>query len=83
MPDKPDLSAELDAADAIVTGGATAETQWAVRFQISGLGHMDTWGSDEAGARRSAGGAYGGWHGTLVRRTVTYGPWCEVPDASA
>ena len=76
MPDKPDLSAELDAADAIVTGGATAETQWAVRFQISGLGHMDTWGSDEAGARRAV--ARYRPDGILVRRTVTYGEWEEV-----
>ena len=31
MNDDPDLTAELDAAEAIVMGGASIETEWGVR----------------------------------------------------
>lgn len=82
MPDVPDLSAELDAAEDIVMGRVSAvETEWGVRWQEGGLEQIDAYGSDEAGARRGAAGVYKRLDGALVRRTVTYGEWETVADA--
>ena len=73
-----DLTAELDAAEAIVMGQAeTVVTEWASR---DSSGSLFIYGHDEfvartviAARRRRA------LDDVLVRRTVTYGPWEEVP----
>jgi len=83
MPDEPDLTAELDAAEAIVMGGATVETEWGARRPDLAGGVFNT-GSDE-GAERLArliasDQERRGIAGALVRRTVTYGEW-EVVDS--
>jgi hypothetical protein len=82
LSDEPDLMRELDEAEEIVTGRLeSVVTEWGVRYQCPpGLDQVDSWGSDEADARRGAAGrGYGRLGGVLVRRTVTYGPWEEVP----
>ena len=82
LSDEPDLFAELDAAEAIVMGGATVETEWGVRY-VSGSGHerVAWFGTDEEAEKiaRRAAVDYRRMGGTLVRRTVTYSPWEEVP----
>lgn len=72
LADEPDLTRELDAAEAIVMGGATVETEWG--FELPGLPvQVLNYGGGEGIARDVA-----RYHqGTLVRRTVTYGPWEE------
>ena len=84
---EPDLTAELDAAEAVVTGRAeTMVTQWASRDPE---GSVFVYGADavalsEAAARSAVNARRR--HGSadvLLRRTVTYGPWREVPDVSA
>jgi hypothetical protein len=84
-PAAPDLTRELDEAEAIVTGRAEAiVTQWGSR-DPGGL--VFVYGADavalsEATARSAVQGRRR--HGSadvLLRRTVTYGPWEDVPDA--
>jgi hypothetical protein len=71
----PDLTAELDAAEAIVLDGATVKTEWGVRYDEQGnVGIYGTSSDHERWARMDA-------DGVLVRRTVTYGPWEAVPGA--
>ena len=73
MTDLPDL----DAAEAIVIGGATAETEWGVRYGNEGhVGIHGTGPDRERHARLEAISE----PGALVRRTVTYGPWEPVRD---
>jgi hypothetical protein len=76
----PDLTAELDAAEDIVTGRAEAiVTEWGVRVPYE-VPRVAPYGSDEWAARRDvARGKDLGY--ALVRRTVTYGPWEDVPRA--
>lgn len=75
MADIPDLTAELDAAEAIVLDGATVKTEWGVRYDEQGnVGIYGTNSDHERWARMDA-------DGVLVRRTVTYGPWEAVPGA--
>ena len=79
MNEGPDLTAELDAAEAIVMGTATTETQWGVRTPS---GYVTRIGSDEEAAKMARTLA-GDWEreghpDALVRRTVTYGPWEEI-----
>lgn len=74
MNDIPDLTAAED----IVTGRAEAVvTEWGIRSGASG--RVWEYGTDEQRARKEQPLVYGG--GTLIRRTVTYGPWEPVPDA--
>jgi hypothetical protein len=71
---EPDLTSELDAAEAIVMGGATVKTEWGVRYDEQGnVGIYGTSSDHERWARMDA-------DGVLVRRTVTYGPWEAVAD---
>ncbi len=79
MADHPDLTAELDVAEDIVTGRVEAVvTEWGVR---SPSGYVTRLGSDEEAGKvaRELAEDYGreGSPGALVRRTVTYGPWEE------
>ena len=73
MPDEPDLTAELDEAEAIVMGRATVVTEWGMRHDGC-LTDVHDHGSDEKGARQSV-ADHARLNGRLVRRTVTYGPW--------
>ncbi len=73
MPDEPDLTAELDAAEDIVTGRVDKiETEWGVRQGE----HVRTYGTDEHRARMEQ--KFISRRSTLVRRAVTYGPWEEA-----
>jgi hypothetical protein len=85
MPDIPDLTSELDAAEEIVMGRAEAiETEWGVRRPdlASGVRNCGSDGDSEQFARYiAADQEKRGITGALLRRTVTYGPWEEVPDA--
>ena len=85
MPDVPDLTAELDAAEAIVMGGATVETEWGVR-RPDLTGGVFNAGSDEDAERLArlvaSDQQQRGVHGALLCRTVTRGPWEEVPGDS-
>ena len=85
MSDGPDLTAELDAAEEIVMGRAeSVKTEWGVRQPGDGIVIPN---ANEYLARLNAAGQNGvptsmdG--GTVVRRTVTYGPWEEVPRDDA
>jgi hypothetical protein len=75
MAECPDLTAELDAAEDIVMGRAEkVETEWGVRYAPGRVGIVGMGPDNERHAR---------WEtesepGTLVRRTVTYGPWEDV-----
>jgi hypothetical protein len=73
---EPDLTAELDAAGDIVTGRAEAVvTEWGFELPGSPV-QVLSYGTGEGIARNVA-----RYHeGTLVRRTVTYGPWEEAGD---
>ncbi len=78
MSDEPDLMAELDVAEAIVMHGATVEIQWGWREKDGDVFVMHRLGEEAAralvaGQRRNIRSV------TLVRRTVTYGPWEEAP----
>jgi hypothetical protein len=82
MADRTDLTAELDAAEDIVTGRAeSVATEWGVRWpgRRGGVHECD----DEDTARLlAAHHDRAGIGGALVRRTVTYGPWEDVPASS-
>lgn len=74
MPDIPDLTSELDAAEEIVMGRAeTVVTEWGGRNMSGGIGCYGSGPDNERQARANA--AADG----LYRRTVTYGPWEETP----
>jgi hypothetical protein len=84
LSDEPDLTAELDAAEEIVMGRAeSVVAEWASReisptpteslFRYFSLSERTVRGILAARARR-------GRKDALYRRTVTYGPWEEVPD---
>lgn len=78
LSDEPDLTAELDAADAIMMGHADKiETQWGVRYSSGRVSVVGASRTAERLARMDAASD----HGTVVQRTVTYGPWEEVPGA--
>ena len=80
MPDEPDLMAELDLADDIVSGRVDkVETHWGMRHDDC-LTDVHDYGRDEKAARQSV-ADHARLNGRLMRRTVTYGPWEEVPDA--
>jgi hypothetical protein len=73
---EPDLTAELDAAEAVVMDDATVVTEWASR---DSSGRLFAYGHDEFIARSVvASRERHGLHDVLVRRTVTYGPWEEA-----
>lgn len=78
----PDLTAELDAAEAIVMGGTeSVVTEWGVRRWEEGREH---WYGSDAESERVARAITrdhekSGTPGVLIRRTVTYGPSEEVP----
>jgi hypothetical protein len=79
---EPDLMAELDAAEDVITGRVeTVVTEWASRdlggsavFEMSHLGEEAARHVVEARNRN-------GVPCVLLRRTVTYGPWEEEPGA--
>jgi len=79
---EPDLFAELDAAEDIMTGRAELiVTEWGVRRWEEGREH---WYGTSAEARRVARAIVrdhekSGTPGVLIRRTVTYGPPEDVP----
>ena len=76
MKDEPDLFAELDAAEDIVTGRVEAvETEWGWREPDGSVFETNL---SEAAARAIA-ARIDSRPVTLVRRTVTYGPWEECP----
>jgi len=76
---KPDLTAELDAAEDIVTGRVEAvETEWGVSRRGPSGFSLANYGTHEELARTDAQAG----RGSLVRRTVTYGPWEAVNDGS-
>jgi hypothetical protein len=81
---EPDLTAELDAAEDIVTGRvAEVRTEWASR-EISpdsagGIFRYRTL-SEETVRGILAIRAQRGFRDVLLRRTVTYGPWEEAGD---
>lgn len=83
MPDRePDLTTELDEAEEIVMGRTdTVLTEWGVSGTRStdlrsGLFNAGADDSSEKLARLiAADQEKRGFTGTLVRRTVTYGPW--------
>jgi hypothetical protein len=82
MADEIDLTAELDAAEAIVMGRIeTVKTEWGARRPDLASGVFNT-GSDEDAEKLArllaADQEKRGITGALVRRTVTYGPWEEV-----
>lgn len=80
---EPDLSAELDAAEAIVMGGAEAVvTEWGLRTPSGYVTKIGS-GEDAAAMARTLAGDWEqeGHPGALVRRTVTYSPR-EVPGDS-
>ena len=83
LSEEPDLTRELDAAEAIVTGRAEAVvTEWGVRYDHHGgkVGILGTGPDNERRARHEV----TCWPDTssLVRRTVTCSPWEEVPGES-
>ena len=86
MGSDPDLFAELDAAEAIVMGRTEAvQVQWGSRDES---GKEFIYGSNaialpEASARAAvASRARHGCRDVLLRRTITYSPWEEVPEVS-
>jgi hypothetical protein len=76
MPDEPDLTAELDEAEALVLHDVTTVTEWGYRFPDGHVHYCAAGGEGEARyvASRAA-------DAVAVRRTVTYGPWELVTDA--
>jgi hypothetical protein len=78
LSDGPDLTRELDAAEEIVMGRVeTVVTEWGVRRRDNG---NDVGCANEYLARLNAAGKNDAslLVGTVIRRTVTYGPWEEV-----
>jgi hypothetical protein len=74
---EPDLTAALDEAEDVVMGRAeTVVTEWGIRHADAPDG-VWKYGTDEQRARKERGLVYRAAEGpaTLVRRTVTYGPW--------
>ena len=79
MADHPDLTAGLDAAEAIVMDDATVKTEWGVRHDQDADGvHVWIYGTDERRARAEQQMFADEGPTVLVRRTVTFGPWEEV-----
>jgi len=86
--DNPDLTAELDAAEAIVIGGAeSVVTEWGVDCTDGRGEHRVNFGDGQYGSEGEARAMIGrdqrngiGAHNVLVRRTVTYGPWEPVRE---
>lgn len=74
--DDMDLTAEPDEAEALVLHDVTTETEWGYRCQ-GGDCHVHYCHGGEQVARHVASRR----DAVAVRRTVTYGPWEEVPDA--
>lgn len=82
MSTEPDLTAELDAVEGIVMGRAeSVVTEWGSRnpdgSDVFWMGKLNEESARSAVASRNRRGL----PTVLVRRTVTYGPWEEVPDA--
>lgn len=76
LSEEPDLTRELDEAEAIVTSRTEAVvTEWGTRYDHHG-GKVGIFGAGPDNERRARQEA-ATWPdtGTLVRRTVTYGPW--------
>ena len=76
---EPDLMRELDEAEEIVMGRVeSVVTEWGVRRRDNG---NDVPCANEYLARLNAAGKNDRSFlaGTVIRRTVTYGPWEEVP----
>ena len=72
-PGTPDLTAELDEAEAIVTGRAEAiVTEWGMRHDDC-LTDVHDYGRDKEAACQSV-ADHARLNGRLVRRTVTYWP---------
>jgi len=79
LSEEPDLTRELDEAEAIVTGRAeTIVTEWGMRHDDC-LTDVHDYGRDEKAARQSV-ADHARLNGRLVRRTVTRSPWEEVPQ---
>jgi hypothetical protein len=85
LSDEPDLMAELDAAEAVITGGATVVTEWGVDCTDGRGEHRVNFGDSKYGSEDEARAMIDrdqrngiGDHDVLVRRAVTYGPWEEV-----
>jgi hypothetical protein len=72
--DEPDLSAELDDADLIVTGGvAEVRTEWGVRYtDDEGYSHVAVYYAETA-ARFNA--LPRNLNGTVKRRKIIVGDW--------
>ncbi len=82
LSEEPDLTAELDAAEEIVTGRAEAiVTEWGMRHDDC-LTDVHDYGRDKEAARQSV-ADHARLNGRLVRRTVTYGPWENVSAQTA
>ena len=87
MPE-PDLTSELDAAEDVVMGRAeTVVTEWGVDCTDGRGEHRVSFGDGKDGAKEEARAMIDrdrrngiGAHDVLVRRTVKYGPWEEIPD---
>jgi hypothetical protein len=88
LPDIPDLTAELDAAEEIVMGRAESvetEVWWGVRYTASCGEHITSYG-DEENARHEIACSdrlHRDTRHTLLRREITTitTPWEEVPGA--
>lgn len=77
MPE-PDLTAEPDDAEAVVMHDVTVKTEWGVRHGHAADGeYVWVFGTDERRARMEQRMFADEGPTVLVRRTVTYGPWCE------
>ncbi len=85
MADEPDLTAELDAADALVLHDVPTETHWGTLDPVTGdvfLCGGEAVPLSEGTARSIVRSRRDlGKGDRLVRRTVTYGPWEVVADA--
>ena len=76
--DEPDLMAELDLAEEIISGRLeSVHTEWGMRHDDC-LTDVHDYGRDEKAARQSV-ADHARLNGRLMRRTVTYGLWQEVP----
>jgi hypothetical protein len=88
---EPDLTRELDEAEAIVMGRAeSVVTEWGVDCTDGRGEHRVNFGEGKYGGEEEARAMIDrdqhngiGAHNVLVRRTVTYSPWEEVPDDEA
>ena len=73
--------AALEAAAPLLAGAqgrATVKTEWGVRYDQHGNGRVDSYGDGPRAEYRARMDAADG-PDVLVRRTVTYGEWEEVP----